>query len=370
MLVDPDRLYNLIEEPDEGFDLVFKQLTSVVKKDLRPLLVYLDKVLNYLLAREGEGMRCSQVHLPQLSEEGREILLEFIAVRTFYRSLDRDTQQDDYAGQQLRHLQRMLERNEAPTDAKAAKGGNPAYRQWKEKKRRWAAEVAFLRDIATARKSLCPDTILNIPGGYWHVLEESLHATTLEELEKGKKRSYCLLNDSLSLTDLLRRLHALGRLEPIRQVILFDSDRKRVFTGYEKDSLTRCSGRMPMQDLVIISFERKSFRLSSVINRMQGIYRIYFRTMERRIHFADSYVIQEEEVEQLLKNADRALSIKWVGRDSELFADYLDLVNGYEVEELGRILVLNIFSGAINKSVAGVLLKDLVRDRRPREHFS
>jgi len=349
-------------EPDEGFEAVFRQLTLAAKGELRPLLVYVDKVLNYLLAREEEGIRCTHVHLPQLWEGGKQVLLEFIAVRTFYQSLKKDRQQDEHIGERLRHLKRMLERNEAPTDAKAAKGGNAVYRRWLKEKQRWAREAAFLRSIAGTRKSLWPDTILNIPSGHWLLLEESRYAVTPEDLKAEKKRAYCLLNDTYSLMELLKQLNVLGRLAPMRQVILYDCEWKRVSHSYKKDALALCAEQMPMKDLVILSFERKPFRLSSLINRMQGINRSYFRTLERRMNFPDSYVIQEEEVEGLLMEGDATLTVEWVGQESELYADYLDLVSGYGVEELSRLSVLNIFAGAMNKEIAELLVKDLFGD--------
>jgi hypothetical protein len=359
LLVDPDRLYKMTEEPDEGFEVAFRGLTSAAKGGLRPFLVYVDKVLNGLLARDEEGVRCTHVHLPELWEGGKQVLLEFIAIRTFYQSLQRDSQQDEHIGERLRQLERMLQRNEAPADAKAAKGGNAVYRHWQEERRHWMHEVAFLQSIAGTRKSLWPDTILNIPSGHWGAMEESWYAVTPEDLEAGKKRAYCLLNDELSLMEVLRKLIELDRLGPMRQVILFDCEWKRDFSGYTKDALVRCTGRMPMKDLMILSFERRAFRLSNLINRMQGICRNYFQVLERRMNFPDSYVIQEEEVERLLTGRDAALTIEWVGLQSELFTDFLDLVSEHGAEALSRPSILNIYAGAINKEIAGLLLKDL-----------
>ncbi len=80
----------------KGRGLTMRSIKYHTRKEaVRPFLIYVDKVVDFMLSRETDQLRCTQLHFPEMDEAHKAILLEFITIRSFYRSLEKDIAQDD-----------------------------------------------------------------------------------------------------------------------------------------------------------------------------------------------------------------------------------------------------------------------------------
>jgi hypothetical protein len=334
--------------PAPGFEETFRQVRHPQALVIRSLLIYIDKVLDHQLTREEKGLRCSHLHFPEMPADDKDALLEFIVIRSFYRSLDKDTSQDDYLQQRITSLKNKLERSQAPANAKAA---SLVYRNWLAEKRKWQDELTLLRTIEPTQKGLRSDTILNILNNDLSTLEDSLYVMTLDELDTGTKRAYTLLNTELPINGLFGRLKDVDRIKAIRQIILFDCDGKRAFNTYSGNTLEGLITRgFPIKDLIVLSFDKRPFRLRNLINRLNMTYKRYFQPPQKALSYRYTHVIEEE---------DSVSPVHWIGDRSEIFMDYLDLVLGYDLGRLRSPSILSNYAAALDQQFAKALIADL-----------
>lgn len=360
LLADPDMLRTLTSTADAAFEHAFDRLSHPEKESMRFFLIYVDKVLQFMTDRPVNGIRCTQLHFPEMADTLKHTLLEFVVISQFYRSAEKDMERNDYVPNRITLLNNKLIYNQAPFDASAIKGGNLAYRKWVAEKKSLRSELTFLRPFENSRKSFWPDTILNILNGDLPFLQESLYAVSVGDLEEQKRSAYCLWSVDLPIDRLISKFPSQDRLKSIRQVILFDCESRRNFQSYNKGSLERFIDRgYAMKDLVIFSFDKRSFRLSGLIHKLETTYKVFFLPPSQKFAFTDTYVLQEQEVDLLATGSDQSIYIRWIGEKSQMFVDYSDLVANYGINKLRSLSTLNLYAGALNLNIANLILADL-----------
>lgn len=357
MLADASILKNLANTVDDGFEEAYNAIAHPDKAAVRSFLIYFDKVWNHMLRRDiKEDFRFTHIHFPEMDWTTKEILLEFIVLKQFYLSLKQDPEQSTYVTDQISRLQATIKK---PVPEGAA-GGSRSYKKWFFERTDARQRINILERLPYVGKSFMPDTILNLQQNALDVLKESLYAVELDALKNEQKRAYCLVNTDLPLERLSQELDDKGYLNKIRQIILFDCDHRAQFQGYNRRMIEYLNADgCSIKTLILFSFDKREFRLSKLLNRIWSIYQRYDTALQPGSPLPYSYVFYEREICELLLTKDSSMVIEWLGGDNEIFYDYLEISREYGLDKLRSIGVLNIFSMALNKTMAEKILEDL-----------
>jgi|GEM_PF-5886329 len=360
-LVDPEILTNFLAEPAPGFEQAFDLMRLPIKEDWRAFLVYVDKILNLYLHRpiDKEELGYIHLHFPDIAEDIKGALLEFLVIRMFNRSMAQDEQVEEFVQQQIEALNTQLSRNIVPAEAKAANGGNLAYKHWQATRARIKEEITFLRSIPP-QKGLRPETVINLLNNDLPALEGSLYALSIDELKTGGKRAYNILNTDLDLPNTLKALHDTANLAFLRQIIIYDSDGRKNIQSFKWPVLKLLKEKgYALQWLIILSFDKQPFRMRTLINRMSTIHSRYLTVPQQPLRFKNSYVFELEEVDRLLGVKRRVEPVHLIGHHSEFYSDLLFLIEEYGLGKLRSPTVLNVYAMAMNRGLADLIVTDL-----------
>jgi hypothetical protein len=357
MLADASILKSLTNTVDDGFEEAYNAIAHPDKAALRSFLIYFDKVWNHMLPRDiKEDFRFMHFHFPEMDWAMKEILLEFIILKQFYLSLKQDRELSTYVTDQISRLQTITKKS-VP---EGAAGGSRSYKKWVFERTAARERINILKKLPHIDKSFMPDTILNLQQNALDVFKESLYTVVLDALKNQQKRAYCLVNTDLSLERLSQELDDKGYLNKIRRIILFDCDHRTQFQGYNRRMIEHLNADgCSINTLMLLSFDKRQFRLSKFLNRIGSIYQRYDTALQPSSHLPYSYVFHEREMCELLSGKDSLMVIEWLGGENEIFYDYLEISREYGLDKLRSIGVLNIFSMALNKAIAEKILQDL-----------
>lgn len=180
-------LTQLIGQPKEGFEQVYQHVQHSQKTVARKALIYFDKVVDHLLeGSEGTGVKCIHVHIPLVVSYLREVILEFLTIKLFYRSLEMDKAESGYIAERLHALNLRNENSSMPADASALKV-NRAYKKWLEQRQNLKKERDFLSSIPDKNKGLSPNIVLNTLIQDEDVVKNLLFATSISQMVNNRK---------------------------------------------------------------------------------------------------------------------------------------------------------------------------------------
>ena len=373
MFIHNEILKQLTDTPDPGFQAIYDRMRHPEKHRLQPLLVYVDKVLNWMVARPtGTTIRCTHIHFPVVTEEVKRGILEFTMLSAFLSSLDRDTLQDTYIKDRIDRLNSKRARTQMPPEA-SFKKGNTAMKKWKAEKAGLKEELDHLNQMFSLNKSLLPDTIFNISLADQQVVSEGLYlyAVNVDDLLQNNKRAYLLSNTVMPIDELCKELlDKQDHLKTIRKIVLFDVDSKRMFKGFNQKMLQNIKEQgYNIKDLILFSFDKRSYRIKNTINKLSAIYDNYFQPPAPGAPYIDTYIFLEQELNALLGAPTTVPDIKWIGEHSEVAHNYMDTVREYGIDRLRSISVLNLYAMAMNKKVATMMMEDLFGGAVPHGLF-
>lgn len=359
---DHTRLDQLVLETSQGFDLVFTAMIHEDKKRARTLLIYIDKVFEYLLLRNDEAnVKGTHLHLPIVLQDQKALVLEYLLIKLFYRALEGDNGHSDHIAAKIGALTFQLERNQVPDNASAKNGGNREYKKWKAQWERTRSERSFLQAINCSHKSFLPSIVINGQQNDLEGFEENLYATTFEQLSKW--RSYVLLNDK-KFTKLVNDLAKSELLRGIKTILLFDYAGRDIFRDCDINSLSRYHEvGVEIKDLIIVTFGAESFRLKKQITRCASVNKRYFNQSQPTRPYLGSHVFDKSEIELLLHQEPSRPSIHWIGEKNTALDAFIDITHGLELHELRTIHVFNLFMIAITPAVASYIVQDLFNDQ-------
>jgi len=358
-----DTLRSFISTQDTSFENIYAMIANTQKSYCRSLLTYLHLVLNEYTNRPIEkGIRFSHLHFSLLEEFFKEIILEYVTIRYFCQGLLTDRSQDTFIPEKILHLERKLNNVQIPDGASGFKG-NREYKRWKAGRKEINQTLKFLKNPMISGKSFLTQTIINIYAKDSYSItqrsQSEWYSINLEDLLSGNKRSYILLNPDKPNDDMIAALNEVDAHKYIKNVILFDCENRKLFQGFNKRYLEELiEYGIPIQDLILFTFERSDLRLRRTVNKYHQIYSNYY-FLPRDSNFEQSYFFIKEEKDLLCdKHSDSKRSIDWIGGQYETFYDYLVLIKDFGVDKLRSIPILNIYSFCFTKKIAELILND------------
>lgn len=355
-------LNNFIQETDLKFEEIYFRMNFSPKEKYRNFLIYLHKILEkYLMANESASVNFLHLHIPFINKSFREVLLEYITIKFFVDGFDSDIANNSFIEGEIVKVNRILANTHLPDNASASKG-NKEYRQWKENREKLRRKLNFFEFVKG--KSLQTQTILNVFNNDAELLdircESEWYVTKLEALVHLERKSYVLLNTELSKEKLTSSLEEAELLSGIKHILLFDTEGRRAFQGFNKTNLEELREfGIPIENLLMISFEARTFRLRNTIKRLQQLYSNYY-LQPLNYTFDRSYIFSDPEIDLLVNDKiSRSHYWEWFGDENEAWEDYLDIVKDYKLDKLRSIPFLNILSFAVNKKVASIILDSI-----------
>jgi hypothetical protein len=361
-----NRLTELVTSPLEGFEQVYRSMQHSKKAVAEKILVYFDKVLDHLLVKEeGAEMECIHVYIPLVTGYLKEVILEFLTIKLFNRSLEEDKGQSEYILNRLHSLNLRIENSTIPSDASATKG-NKAYKKWIEERKNLKKERDFLFSIPDKNKGLSPNVILNTLIHEEHVVKTTLFATSISQL-MNNKRAY-ILNNTERFTTLIRTLHSHDILKNIKHIILFDCTGRTLFKVCNRTQLEQYKDEdVHIEHLIVISFGKEPFRLKYLINKIDHVDQKHFGLTQNDIS-PKTYIFQEYEALQLLGIDTPQKNITWIKGVEEEAKKYWQLTETLDVPQLRTIYMFNLFTVATTTHIANRIIEHLFNGQ-DNEHW-
>lgn len=361
-------LTQLITQPKEGFEQVYQSMQHPQKTAARKVLVYFDKVVDHLLENsEGTDIECIHAHIPLVANYLREVILEFLTIKLFYRSLEQDKGQSKYIANRLHALNLRIENSSLPTDASAMKV-NRAYKKWLEKKNSFKKERDFLSSIPDKNKGLSPNIILNTLIYDEDIIKDLLFATSVSQLANGK--SAYVLHNIERFTTLTSTLHSLNILKDIRDIVLFDCTGRTLFNACNRTLLGQYKDEgVHVEHLIVLSFGKEPFRLKQLIDKIDSIYQNHFDLPHNSIPNKGAYIFLEHEFQNLLGIRTPQKDITWIKGADEEVRSYWELTQTLDIPQLRTTYVLNLFMAATTIRIANKIVEHLFKGQGTESLF-
>ncbi|GGH72348.1 hypothetical protein HNQ91_003420 [Filimonas zeae] len=359
----------LIAAPNSGFEHVFLHMQDAEKGSFRNILVYFDKVIDFLLENTtGFDVECLHVHLPLVSPNLEDLILEYLAVKLFYRSLAQDTEQNDYISSRIRALTVRIANQSLPPNASAVKG-NKALRMWLEQKEYFKREKKFLGELSDIDKTLSPNVLLNTLIQDANSIEESFYTTSIDKVKEGRL-SYIISNTE-SFSKAIKNLQSISFFKKIKTIVLYDCAGRSIFGNCTRNQLEQFKRQgIPIEYFIVISFGKRTFRLKQLIHKCTQIYQNHFSFPKNEIPKKGSFIFNEKELHYLLNSERNSQKISWMGDCGIQVDRFVKLANALEIPHLKSIHVFNIFMVSITIRTANIILENLFNNNYENNFFN
>jgi len=349
-------LAQLTAQPNEGFEQVYQSMQHSQKVVAEKMLVYFDKVIDHSLVKEEHTeMECIHVHIPLVTGYLKEVILEFLTIKLFYRSLEQDNGQSEYIPNRLHSLNLRIENTSLPSNASAAKENKP-YKKWLEQKNSFKKERNLLSSIPDKNKGFAPNVIVNTLMHDAPVIDD-IHFTTTTE--NSTRKSY-ILHNTEKFSTLIRTLYEKEILQDIKDIVLFDCTGRTLFNACNKAQLEQYKDEaVHIEHLIAISFGKVPFRLKQLIDKSDSIYKKHFDLPQNAIPNKGTYIFHEHEVQRLLGVNISQKNITWIKGAEEEARSYWELTETLDVPQLRTIYVFNVFMAATTIRIANKIMEHL-----------
>jgi hypothetical protein len=296
----------------------------------------------------------------------KEVILEFLAIKLFYRSLDKDKGNSDHIATRLQDLSALLRRDQLPAGASAKNGGNRIYKEWHDQRAVLRKERDFLSSIIDNHKGLSPNVILNTLVHDAPVIDDIHFTTTI----KNFTRKAYILHNVEKFTDLIKALYRQDALQNIKDIVLFDCMGRTLFSACNKTQLEQYKDEaVHIEHLIAISFGKTPFRLKQLIDKSDSIYQKHFDLSPNTILNKGTYIFQEHEVQQLSGVNIPRKNITWIKGAEEEVKNYWELTATLDMPQLRTIYVFNIFMAAITLRIANKIIDHLFNKQESENLF-
>lgn len=351
-------LTQLVSQPNLGFEQVYQSMQHPQRSVAEKMLVYFDKVFDHLLVNEERSeMECIHFHIPLVAEYLKEVILEFLTIKLFYRSLEQDKGQGEYIQSRLHNLSLRIKNSVMPPDASAAKS-NRSYKKWLEQKKALKKERDFLSSITDKNKGLFPSAILNTLIHEEPVIKDLLYVTSVVQLMNNKK-AYVLHNTE-RFTTLVRTLHTQDIIQNIRDIVLFDCTGRNLFNACNRTQVEQYKDEgIHIDHLIVVSFGKEPFRLKQLIGKSDPIYQKHFGLSQNSIPDKGTYIFPRYEVQQLLRVNIPQERITWIKGAEEEAKSYWQLTETLDIPQLRTIYVFNLFMAVTTIRIANKIIEYL-----------
>jgi hypothetical protein len=248
------------DNPTDGFEKIFSEITISEKEKLKKLLIYIDKTLDNITVSETEELNYLHLHIEKdFDFNDRALILEFLVLKHFIYSLENDKSEltNELIQDNISRIKRDIKNNQIPAKASGKNGGNRIYKNWKNKKDEKRAELDFNNTILYSNK-LQVNTLVNTLTRYSTKCIEKFkskqYGIRIEDVNVVK--SYVAINKEKRLDQILNQIDQNEQLvSNLKNIILFDSESKSNFINFNlKELLEWNEDGTTFKNLLIITF--------------------------------------------------------------------------------------------------------------------
>lgn len=360
MTTNDDMLARLVVESDDLFERIFREMNHPEKITARSVLVYFDKVLDYLFKEKyDDGIKPIHIHFPMVLDQLNQIVLEFLTIKLFYRSFHLDNNESGYIDRRIDALKANISRLVYfPENAKGMNGRNKKYRDQIKQRDTLGRELRFLSSFKDSGKGFTPNVVINLLVHDSSRLSNSLYSCSFEEWTKGRT-NYVLYNDN-SFGKILNEFAKTIGLSLVRDIVLFDCSSRSQFSTININYLEQYipEGLAP-KTLIVLSFSKSPFRLKRLIQQCGSIYQRHFSLASTRLSLPTAHVFSDNEIRMLLGCTLPEHRVNWINGGEEELGEFVRLIHSFDLPELRSIFVFNLFMVSISSKVANHILQQL-----------
>ncbi|MFT6127415.1 MAG: hypothetical protein ACJAVA_001905 [Flavobacteriaceae bacterium] len=350
------------DNPTDGFEKIFSEITISEKEKLKKLLIYIDKTLDNITVSETEELNYLHLHIEKdFDFNDRALILEFLVLKHFIYSLENDKSEltNELIQDNISRIKRDIKNNQIPAKASGKNGGNRIYKNWKNKKDEKRAELDFNNTILYSNK-LQVNTLVNTLTRYSTKCIEKFkskqYGIRIEDVNVVK--SYVAINKEKRLDQILNQIDQNEQLvSNLKNIILFDSESKSNFINFNlKELLEWNEDGTTFKNLLIITFGKKKVNINNLKNKLN---QVAFRFNSEKKDLIKPYIIKNYEVNQLIRiDNPKQLKTNFYGIENNIFWDsfLLETQIHENLYELISIKMRNIYSLVVNKRIKEIVL--------------
>jgi hypothetical protein len=356
-----------IKTPDVGFANVFSNVPNGAKEKAKKLLIYLDKLINSALNKEGENLKYTHIHLECIDSELLHLITQFIIVKFFFRGINIAENVDgrNYNVDEINKINAILSRpRQIPT---GAKGGSKKDRDSKLERQNLAEKKCFYDYLMRTYPAISfkPQTLLNVTKNEYNVLKDRFQikplAVPIENIPH--EQSHVVMNfektrdkiDEITLGD------DQFFLDLIKNVILIDCEQKKVTGDFNyKDLKNWNDNGSDFHNLIIISVNDGKHNFNKLKNRLFRI-QSKFYSEPKYPHF-EAYTILPFEINLLQdKIGEHNEIIRFYGDNYCSFWENFKIQLTYNegLYELQSLKMMNVYSLLINENLKNMVIEDI-----------
>ena len=361
---------SFIDNTTDGFQSVFSKIINSEKTRLKNLLIYIDKILDFITISENSEINYLHLHIQKdFDFNDRTLILEFIVLKSFLYSLENDKSEiaNKSIQDNISRLESEIKNNHIPANASGKNGGNRIYKNWKNKKDEKKAELNFNKTIFYSNK-LQVNTMVNTLTRYFtdciDKFKSNQYGINIENV--NTRKSYVAINKEKTLDQILNQIDQNEQLvDNLENIILFDSESKSNFINFNlKELLEWNEDGTTFKKLLIITFGKKKVNINNLKNKLN---QVEFKFNSKKNDSIRPYIITNSEVNQLIKeDTQKQLKTIFYGVESNTFWDsfLLETQIHENLYELISIKMRNIYSLVLNDRIKKIVLEGIFCDNK------
>jgi hypothetical protein len=373
-------IQSFLDQSTGQFEAIFARLTFPEKDRFRPMLVYVDNLINTLQQHPAGQLQYLHLHFPYL-EPDQTPLLEFLCIKFYLSRVNAhtpETKGTPYINELLVKIDRELSRpiELSPQAKKRELGKKTTYRSDLRKLKTALAQLQDLHFNLNGHQYM-PKCLINILTKDRKALQETglpspffMCVDDFEATDLLRPVSYVLLNDKLDRDELdtLQVNEYKDILEHIEHVILFNSDSRSVNKQFNIADIKKLNAEgLNIKALIVLSFDQKLPRLERLMAQLTNISANFYE--KTTTPNTSSYTIMPFEIDALLQRKPTTYPlIEFLGEEDLHWQYFQERIGEHEsLYELISIKMRNLYALCASESYKKIILDDIfLPGQKPR----
>lgn len=369
-----DRLNYFIGDEEYSFSAVYHFLERKDKAEFKPLLVYVDKILEQGLKNSKIQPAYFHLHFEGIPEHSILYILEFVILRSFFQHYLRvpSSSDSDFLSKKIQYLKSLLSRPLNPGQDVSAKSRE--FRKIQEKRKNLRKLCGFYEKLKEIKDGDCeifkPKVLLNVLKQDQNSIQEVFRyrpfAVTIKEFFLSKEfnnSSFVILNsekdrDGLDGLEVSKDYDLIGEIE---DVIIFNCEGRSIHKSFNFSILEELNREGEnFKSLIVFSFSNDSqLRLNRLISRLDRIETSYYYR-PKGLRFS-SYVVLPDELNHLVDRTTYSkANIKFIETDNTFCQVFQEQLNEHEeLYELYSIKLRNLYSICFDPEIKKIILEEI-----------
>lgn len=360
-----NHLDELTKDANGDFHDLFELLTHPNKQFYKPLLIYVEKVINELWL-EDERIIYSNLHFEGATENSTWILKEFISLK-FFHLASRVEEDNEFLVEKVKEYERILNYRyrETPPYVSGVRS-NKRTKKWLDAKRADENLLSFYRQMLVkygSKMPITPKTIVNLTVHDFERFRNLFECRSMAiSVHKTiNKNGSLLLNfeKTFNEVDGIRLDNDQYLFDGIENILLLGSEGKSFSKSFSYRDLREWSGSGRLKRIFVVSFSSE-YGFHKLKSRLERIQSTYHSVPQYPTYKA--YPILKDEIDHLLDEVKPNRSIvEFFGvNTSSFWDDFVRLVDLYEgLYELRSYKAMNVYSLATSDEINSIIIQGI-----------